>query len=144
MSRAARKIAPRAPWVAHPDVYDAPQQPAARPPGGTMRMRDTRASQRVQQRVNAATDLSWTSPPPVDPATPAATVWLSGEPVRVPLGWGIAFSSRQGRDALYLLSPKSEAHVLFVSDDGEVRELAGIPDDVVTDILRAYFPKARR
>lgn len=109
-----------------------------------MRMRDTRSSQRVQQRVEAANDLTWISPPYVDPATPAATVWLTGEPVRVPLGWGIAFSAKQGRDCLYLLTPKTELHVLFVSEDGEVRELGGIPDDVVTDVLRAYFPRARR
>ena len=151
MTRAGRKIHPRAPWVAHPEAYSAPQQAvqAAQPPGGgalpsAQSLGRSRAAQRMQARVDAATDLSWGDPPRVDPATPAATVWFVDQPVRVPLGWGIAFFTRQGRDCLCLLSPRGELFVLFVSRFGDVRQLQGLPEDVVRDVRRAYFPEAAR
>lgn len=150
MSRAGRKTHPRAPWVAHPEAYSAPQQPAQAPQlrndprQSAPALGRSLAAQRMQARVDAATDLVWGDPPRVDPATPAATVWFVDQPVRVPLGWGIAFSSRHGRDALYLLSPRGDLAVLFVSRFGDVRQLNGIPDDVVRDAIRAYFPEAAR
>lgn len=98
----------------------------------------------MQARVDAATDLSWSDPPWIDPATPAATVWFVDQPVRVPLGWGIAFFTRQRRDCLCLLNPQGELFVLFVSQRGDVRQLQGIPDDVVSDLIRAYFPDVGR
>jgi len=149
-SRAGRKIHPRAPWVAHPEAYSAPQQTtqAAQPPNVARQPPPTlgrsRAAQRMQARVDSATDLVWGDPPRVDPATPAAMVWFVDQPVRVALGWGIAFSSRQGRDALYLLSPRGELFVLFVSRFGDVRQLQGLPEDIVRDVIRAYFPEAAR
>jgi hypothetical protein len=147
MSRAGRKIHPRAPWVAHPEAYSAPQQ-APQPPNGTRQSAPaigrSRAAQRMQARVDAATDLVWGDPPRIDPATPAATVWFVDQPVRVPLGWGIAFFTRQGRDCLCLLSPRGELFVLFVSRYGDVRQLQGLPDDAVRDLIRAYFPEAAR
>ncbi|WP_350352500.1 hypothetical protein ABS642_05165 [Microbacterium sp. A8/3-1] len=94
--------------------------------------------------MDAATDLSWVDPPGVDPVTPATTVWLTDQPVRVPLGWGIAFFTRQRRDCLCLLSPAGELFILFVSQDGDVRQLQGVPDDVVRGLISRHFPEAAR
>lgn len=150
-SRHARVIHPRMPWAIPGSNVPAPvpwrQQPAQptdgspQPPQSLGR---SRAAQRMQARVYAATDLSWGEPPQVDPATPAATVWLVDQPVRVPLGWSIAFFTRQGRDCLCLLSPRGELFVLFVSVHGDVRQLLGLPEDVVRDAVHAYFPDAAR
>jgi hypothetical protein len=92
--------------------------------------------------VDAAQGVTLTDPPRVLAGTPLVGVRLDGVEARVPLGWGIALSSARGRDALYVREPGGALHVLVVNADGEVRELAGIPADLVSDLLAQHFPGA--
>jgi hypothetical protein len=71
-------------------------------------------------------------------------VHLDGQRVRVPADWGIALSSARRRDALYLREPSGALHVLVIDADGQLRELAGLPADLVADLVAKHFPRAGR
>ena len=103
-----------------------------------------RTSRSAQARADAAEGVTLIDPPRMPTGTPLVGVRMDGVEARVPLGWGIALSSARGRDALYLREPSGILHVLVVNADGEVRELAGVPADLVADLLAQHFPGAGR
>jgi hypothetical protein len=81
----------------------------------------------------------------MDLATPAATVFLSGEAVRVPMGWSVAYGHGRHGASLYLRAPGGGAlHVLTVTEDGDVRAVLGLPEDLLSDLERAYLPRRAR
>ncbi len=144
-SRAGRKIHPRAPWVAHPGVYSAPDPFDAWLASSKRSMQQSTpsrsvASQRLQARADAATGVTLGDPPRVPADSAVVPVFLGGQRVRVPVGWGIALSSSRGRDALYLHEPSGALHVLLIDKEGQLRELHGLPADLVADLVALHFP----
>lgn len=141
----ARRIGPWRSSGLNQPGYSRPPQSAAEPSEDlAVSLGTSRAPQRVQRRLEAAQGLILGDPPRVDPATACATVHLDGEPFRVPLGWHVAFSSRRGRDALYVLDDRRGFHVLIVDSEGQIRELQGLPADLSEDLRRAHFPRGPR
>lgn len=143
----ARKIHARSPWVAHPEAYSAPQQPAQvrrEPAGASVRRvapgNDITASYRAGRAQGTL----------AEPSIAAAdhehgvTIRIDGHRYRVPEGVEMAFSHSQGRDIVYLSRP-AHSIVALVSVRGVgVRELKGIPLDILTDLRQEHFPKAGR
>jgi hypothetical protein len=79
-------------------------------------------------------------PPKVPAASAVVPVFLDGKRVRVPVDWSIAIDSSHERSQLYLREPSGELHVLLLDRQGALREMAGLPDDLVADIVAKYFP----
>lgn len=145
MTRAARKIHPRAPWVKHPGVYaapdpwllwEAPRGRTAQP--GTPGAQAAKSS--AQARADAATGVSLVDPPKVPAASAVVPVFLDGKRVRVPVDWSIAIDTSTERSQLYLREPSGTLHVLLLDRDGTLREMAGLPTDLVSDLVAKYFP----
>ncbi|NYF30063.1 MULTISPECIES: hypothetical protein [unclassified Microbacterium] len=147
-SRAARKIHPRAPWVKHPGVYaapdpwllwEAPRGRTAHP--ATPGARGTKSS--AQARADAATGVSLVDPPKVPATSTLVPVFIDGKRVRVPVDWDIAIDSSHERSQLYLREPGGTLHVLLLDQQGLLREMAGLPADLVSDLVAKYFPGRR-
>lgn len=145
MTRAARRIHARMPWVKYPGVYAAPdpwllwEAPYGRTAhAGTPGARAAKSS--AQARADAATDAFLGDPPRVPKDSAVVPVYLDGHRVRVPVDWGIALDSGQGRDQLYLREPSGMVHVLLIDRKGALRELHGIPADLIADLVAKHFP----
>lgn len=72
---------------------------------------------------------------------PAAVIFLSGAPVRVPAGWSAAVGHSRHGDSLYMRESSGRMHVLTVNADGQVRELQNLPADFLRDIEQSYLPR---
>jgi hypothetical protein len=94
--------------------------------------------------VDAAPGVTLGDPPRVPAESAVVAVFLEGHRVRVPLDWGLSLSSTRGRDALYLREPNGTLHVLVINVDGRLRELCGLPDDLVRDLMAKHFPRGAR
>lgn len=114
------------------DPWDAPQ-------GHTVALGSPRDSQRARERADAATGVHLADPPRVPADSAVVAVHLEGKRVRVPADWGVALSSAKGRAALHLLEPGGVLHVLVIDADGQLRELAGMSGDLVSDLRRQHF-----
>lgn len=142
---AARKIHARTPWTKFPGVYVAPDPWSLwdAPHGhtfhlGTPGARPAKSS--AQERADAATDAFLGDPPRVPKDSAVVPVYLDGHRVRVPVDWAIALGSGQGRDQLYLREPSGVVHVLLLDRKGALRELLGIPADLIADLVAKHFP----
>ncbi|KAA9154748.1 hypothetical protein F6B41_12290 [Microbacterium lushaniae] len=72
-------------------------------------------------------------------------VHLDGQSVRVPAEWEISFGSSQGRDMLYARDPGTRVlHVFVIDADGRLRELQGLPPDLIEDLVGKHFGVAGR
>jgi hypothetical protein len=65
---------------------------------------------------------------------------IDGYAHRIPEGVEVAFGRGQGRDIAYL-SRAAHDVVVLVGVEGVIRELRGIPRDVLTDLRTTYFPE---
>jgi hypothetical protein len=83
-------------------------------------------------------------PPRVPRDEPCSIIFVSGVPVRVPVGWSAAVGHSQRGDSLYLREGDGRMHVLTVNADGEVRELQNLPADLLRDLEIAYLPRRAR
>lgn len=143
MSRAARKIHPRAPWVAHPEAYKAPH-PAQQPQTVPVRRAAPGNGVDADYLASRSQNVSY-----IEPSISAAehehgvTIRIDGHRHRVPEGVEVAYGRSGGRDIAYL---HKTAHnvVVLVAVDGGVRELAGVPQDVLTDLRAQLFPEVTR
>lgn len=135
----------------NPSGYSRPPAPPQQPAdpwgdldGHAVSLGRTRGAERVQARVNAAPGVLLGDPPRVPAGDAVIAVHLDGVRVRVPTNWGIALSSARGRNALHLREPDGALHVLVLDRDGELRELHGLPDDLVRDLVAQHFPRGGR
>lgn len=150
-SRAGRKIHPRAPWVAHPEAYSAPQQ-AQQPPVDdwdaprvrTMSFPPRKPTPRIQAHLANMQGVTLGDPPRVPASTTTISVFIDGTRVRLPADWSIAFSSSKGKDTIYVVDSAKRLHVLTLNADGELRELHGLSADLVSDIVAWRFPRGAR
>lgn len=146
-TRAAKVIHPfrtsghNAPGYSHSTApQDAPEQTE----GLSVALGTGSPSKALRTRLDAADGITLGEPPRIDPATPAATVFFDGVPVRLPLGWSAAVANSAYGNTLLLRELSGELHVLTVNDDGDVRELVGIPDDLLRDVEQSYLPRRAR
>ncbi|WP_431072108.1 hypothetical protein [Microbacterium phyllosphaerae] len=151
-SRHGRKIHPfRTSGVNEPGYSRPAQQPTQqparepeRPKSHFLTIGHGHNAQRVQARLDAATDVTLGDPPRIAAAHPAVTVHLDSVPFRLPLGWAFSASSPRGKDVLYALDDKRVLHVLIVDGNGDVREIQGMPADLIADLIAYRFPRRGR
>ena len=148
---AARKIHPRAPWVAHPEAYSAPQQPQQPAPQpqqrtqpGTLSIGPGRPSARMQAHIASIENVTAGPPPRVPASTAMVKVMIDGSQVSVPAEWSLAFTSKDNRDVLLAVDGANVLHVLVVRADGQLAELQGLTDAFIDDVLRWKFPRIKR
>ena len=135
------------PGYSRPPTQQAPQPPADPwdDDGTTVSLGRSKAAERVRARVDAARGVSLGDPVRVPAEAAVVPVYLDGHRVRVPVDWAISISSRQGRDVLHLREPRGDAlHVLLIDSNGVLRELHGLPDDLVRDLVALHFPRGTR
>jgi hypothetical protein len=72
------------------------------------------------------------------------TIRINGHRHRIPEGVEMAFGSSGGRDLVYLSRAAHSVVVLVAVDGVGVRELTGLPADVLTDLRIKHFPEAGR
>lgn len=148
---AARKIHPRAPWVAHPEAYSAPQQPQQAPQQpqprlqpGTLSIGPARPSARMQAHIASIENVTAGPPPRVPASTAMVKVMIDGSQVSVPADWSLAFTSKDNRDVLLAVDGANVLHVLVVRADGQLAELQGLTNAFIDDVLRWKFPRIKR
>jgi hypothetical protein len=83
--------------------------------------------------------------PPRTPTSSATVpVYIDGLRVRIPSDWAVAFSTSKGKDTIYVVDSEKRLHVLTLSADGELRELHGLSEDLIADIMTWRFPRGAR
>lgn len=117
-----------------------PRDPWDMPQATTVSLGTPSTTRRAQARADAATGVHLGAPPRVPVGTPTTEVWLEAMRVRVPTAWAIAMTSARGRSQLLLREPdRGPVHVVVIDADGELRELMGIPEDIVADLITKHF-----
>lgn len=102
------------------------------------------AQQRVRARVAAMSGLGYVDPPRVPVGTAVVGVNIDGARVRLPADWELAITSKNNRDVLLAREPNGVLHLLLLDANGKLRELTGVPDDLMRDIAAWKFPGGSR
>ena len=145
MARAGRRIHARAPWVAHPEAYTAPQQPQ-QPAGAPVRSVPRTAPQRpadartLEDAIAGIMRAAGGPPPSLQhPAMgKGAFVILGGHGQRVPEGVAISAGRAGDRDVAYLMNSAGRIQILIATAAG-IRELINVPPQLLTRIRRERF-----
>ncbi|MFG6502510.1 hypothetical protein [Microbacterium sp. P05] len=98
----------------------------------------------LRSRLDAAHGVTLGDQPRVPRDAPAAIIFLSGAPIRVPNGWSAAVSHSPHGDLLYIRESSGHMHVLTVTADGDVRAVLGLPKDLLRDLEITYLPRRTR
>ncbi|MCI1019391.1 hypothetical protein HWD99_12210 [Microbacterium sp. C5A9] len=89
-------------------------------------------------------DAHLTDRPRVPASAPRVSIYLDGSKVSIPADWHIAFSSAKGKDTMYAVEPNGVLHVLTLDPQGRLRELSGLTDALIEDIMSWRFPRGAR
>lgn len=117
-----------------------PLDPWDMPQGHTVQLGTPTTTRRAEARANAAVGVHLSDPPRVPVGTPTTEVWLEAMRVKVPTTWAVSMTSARGRSQLIIREPdRGPVHVLVIDADGNLRELKGIPEDILADLIAKHF-----
>lgn len=94
---------------------------------------------RLAEHVASISSVTAGDPVRVPVDAPTVDVHLDGNRVKIHASWSLAFSSKNARDVLYARDETGTLHVLVVGDDGVLRELYGLSEALVSDIVAWRF-----